>query len=164
MTWKRFPHYRSLASIPPIEDNDAVFDVFLQLVWIAFEKPFELPGIGDFMLLMSLHWRVMKQLTVWVAVAVLHTAINDTMATGKDIHLTIVFNMVRWGPSCFNKHWQKAPHNSSRRSIYWVSVCSWCGPSQWKTTLHCNVVCHWLDPYLEWALIWYSISCCIRPC
>ena len=27
------------------------------------------------------------------------------------------------------------------------------GLSQWETTLHCNVVCHWLSPYKEWSLI-----------
>ena len=26
------------------------------------------------------------------------------------------------------------------------------GLSQWKTTLHCNVVSHWLSPYQEWSL------------
>ena len=25
--------------------------------------------------------------------------------------------------------------------------------SQWETTLHCNVVPHWLNPYPEWSLI-----------
>ena len=27
-----------------------------------------------------------------------------------------------------------------------------CGLSQWKTTLHCNVLSHWLKPYPEWSL------------
>ena len=26
------------------------------------------------------------------------------------------------------------------------------GPSQWETTLHCNVDSHWLSPYPEWCL------------
>ena len=25
--------------------------------------------------------------------------------------------------------------------------------SQWETTLHCNVVSHWLNPYQEWSLV-----------
>ena len=25
------------------------------------------------------------------------------------------------------------------------------GPSQWETTLQCNVVSHWLSPYTEWS-------------
>ena len=27
------------------------------------------------------------------------------------------------------------------------------GLSQWETTLHCNVVFHWLHPYPEWSLL-----------
>ena len=26
------------------------------------------------------------------------------------------------------------------------------GSSRWETTLHCNVVPHWLSPYLKWSL------------
>ena len=28
---------------------------------------------------------------------------------------------------------------------------SGCGLSQWETTLHCNVISHWLSPYPEWS-------------
>ena len=28
------------------------------------------------------------------------------------------------------------------------------GRSQWETTLHCNVVSHWLCPYSEWSVEW----------
>ena len=27
-------------------------------------------------------------------------------------------------------------------------------PSQWETTLQCNVVSHWLGAYIKWSLIW----------
>ena len=29
------------------------------------------------------------------------------------------------------------------------------GLSQWETTLHCNGVSHWLNPYPEWSLLWH---------
>ena len=29
-------------------------------------------------------------------------------------------------------------------------------PSQWKTTLHCNVVSHWLGAYTNWSLYMYT--------
>ena len=28
------------------------------------------------------------------------------------------------------------------------------GLSHWKTTLHCNGVSYWLNPYPEWSLVW----------
>ena len=31
-------------------------------------------------------------------------------------------------------------------------------PSQWETTLHCNVVSHWLGACTKWALGYYSSS------
>ena len=37
----------------------------------------------------------------------------------------------------------------------------WCGLSQWKTTLHCNVVFHWLSPHHFWrptVIVCYSQS------
>ena len=47
--------------------------------------------------------------------------------------------------------------------LFWISysVCSTLryhsvyGLSQWETTLHCNVVSHWLSPYKEWTLYNY---------
>ena len=27
------------------------------------------------------------------------------------------------------------------------------GLSQWETTLHCNVISHWLSPYTDWSLV-----------
>ena len=32
--------------------------------------------------------------------------------------------------------------------------------SQWETTLHCNVVSHWLSAYTKWSLHKISLSCC----
>ena len=29
-------------------------------------------------------------------------------------------------------------------------------PSQWETTLHCNVVSHWLGVYAKWSLVGYE--------
>ena len=31
---------------------------------------------------------------------------------------------------------------------------SWYGPSQWETTLHYNIVSHWLSPYPVWSRYW----------
>ena len=33
-------------------------------------------------------------------------------------------------------------------------------PSQWETTLHCNVVSHWLGAYTKWSLNLYQESTC----
>ena len=32
-------------------------------------------------------------------------------------------------------------------------------PSQWETTLHCNVVSYWLDAYTQWSLILTRNNC-----
>ena len=46
-------------------------------------------------------------------------------------------------------------------------------PSQWKTTLHCNVVSHWSGAYTKWSMCFYSscinlvnllMMCCLRTC
>ena len=34
-------------------------------------------------------------------------------------------------------------------------------PSQWKTTLHCNVVSHWLGAYTKWSLLTFWLSTCL---
>ena len=31
-------------------------------------------------------------------------------------------------------------------------------PSQWETTLHCNVVSHWLGAYTKWTLEWLTFA------
>ena len=39
------------------------------------------------------------------------------------------------------------------KCVYWLPIDhSVYGLSQWKTTLQCNIVCHWLNPYKEWSL------------
>ena len=30
-------------------------------------------------------------------------------------------------------------------------------PSQWETTLHCNVVSYWLGAYTKWSLSWHPL-------
>ena len=35
------------------------------------------------------------------------------------------------------------------------------GLSQWETTLHCNVVSHWLSPNPEWFLLFVGLTCAI---
>ena len=37
-------------------------------------------------------------------------------------------------------------------TIYRSSIHSVHAPTQWKTTLHCNVVSHWLGTYTKWPL------------
>ena len=32
-------------------------------------------------------------------------------------------------------------------------------PSQWKTTLHCNIVSHWRGVYIKWSLIMVQFPC-----
>ena len=31
-------------------------------------------------------------------------------------------------------------------------------PSQWETTLHCNVVSHWLGTYIQWSLHTWNLA------
>ena len=35
-------------------------------------------------------------------------------------------------------------------------------PSQWETTLQCNVVSHWLGAYTKWSLIWITLQTFLR--
>ena len=37
------------------------------------------------------------------------------------------------------------------------------GLSQWETTLHCNVISHWLSSYPQWSLHWVCAKgmCCV---
>ena len=37
-------------------------------------------------------------------------------------------------------------------------------PSQWETTLHCNVVSHWLGAFTKWSLQSNTIWCCMLKC
>ena len=38
-----------------------------------------------------------------------------------------------------------------------------CALSQWETTLHCNVVSHWLGAYTKWSLILYHVITYLCP-
>ena len=45
------------------------------------------------------------------------------------------------------------PAQRGGNAKFWLDVTfSGYGLSQWKTTLHCNVISHWLSPYQEWSL------------
>ena len=66
---------------------------------------------------------------------------------------------------CVNRHVVIAPHCINLSDFSSVICChrlvGWAhqyrdhfvyGPSQWETTLHCNVVSHWMGIYTKWSL------------
>ena len=51
--------------------------------------------------------------------------------------------------------------------LHWLGACTRdfvYAPSQWETTLHCNVVPHWVGAYTKWSLHikWLYIDCFLR--
>ena len=67
-------------------------------------------------------------------------------------------SIIHWG----SLPWEDEPDYNKDTSVlptYLTRHHSMYGFSQWETTLHCNVVSDWLNPYSEWSLITERYRC-----
>ena len=86
------------------------------------------------------------------------------MQHGKDLGLLVsVFSVItahsgheHWFSYLAYEYWMETTTRLHLKLInvfrdYFVN-----GPSQWETTLHCNIVSHWLGAYTKWSLCFHQ--------
>ena len=66
----------------------------------------------------------------------------DFCVSPRSKHLHLLWRGKQIGREMIQPRWQLM--TSRDHFLY--------GPSQWEVTLHCNVISHWLGPYMKWFL------------
>ena len=71
--------------------------------------------------------------------------VNETMGSELHRHLSLMEIPRRW-------HWCRTGASADHDFVNCSKDHFGYGLGQWETTLHCNVVSHWLSPNTKWAI------------